>query len=145
MKLTPRIESIISRFKEEGRTIEGQKASLSALARVLGVHRQQLSLWSKGKAIPRPETIFYMAHVLNVRPEELYEFEPPTQEEKEAIIREYDEREKQDILRRRKKKEQELRKQGLPEELILDHLRLHGLTKYDHELAPDLTGHSADK
>ncbi|MBD1370744.1 helix-turn-helix transcriptional regulator [Hazenella sp. IB182357] len=133
MKLIPRIESIMIKRREEGFTIEGEKVSQTSLARELGVRKQQVSLWSRGGALPRPDTLFHMASILNVRPDELYEFIPPTEEERLENIRNFEEKEKEDLLRRKQKKTEELEKLGLTEEQIHFQLRQLGLLKYDEE------------
>jgi transcriptional regulator with XRE-family HTH domain len=133
MKLIPRIDSILMRRREEGWKIAGKKPSQTSLARALGVRKQQVSLWARGGAIPRPETIFHMALLLGVKPDELYEFIAPTEEEQELLIKEFDKKEKEDILRRKENKIKELREKGFTEEAIYEQIRIMGLTKYDQE------------
>ena len=131
MKLIPRIDSLLMRRREEGWKICGKKPSQTALARALGVRKQQVSLWARGGAMPRPETIFHMARLLGVRPDELYEFIPPTEEEQLQLVQEYDRKEKKDILRRRENKIKELRAKGYNEEMIQEQIRMMGLGKFD--------------
>jgi transcriptional regulator with XRE-family HTH domain len=121
------------RRREEGWKIAGKKPSQTSLARALGVRKQQVSLWARGGAIPRPETIFHMALLLGVKPDELYEFIAPTEEEQELLIKEFDKKEKEDILRRKENKIKELREKGFTEEAIYEQIRIMGLTKYDQE------------
>ncbi len=132
MKLIPRIDSVLTRRREEGWKIYEKKPSQTSLARALGVRKQQVSLWARGKAIPRSETIFHMAHLLGVRPDELYEYIPPTKEEQLEIVKEFDLKEKEDILRRKENKIRELRKKGYSDEIIQEQIRMMGLTKYDN-------------
>ncbi|MBA4602586.1 helix-turn-helix domain-containing protein [Thermoactinomyces mirandus] len=132
MKLIPRIDSVLTRRREEGWKIFGKKPSQTSLARALGVRKQQVSLWARGGAMPRSETIFHMAHLLGVRPDELYEFIPPTEKEQLEIIKEFDKKEKEDILRRKENKIRELREKGYSDEVIQEQIRMMGLTKYDH-------------
>ncbi|MFC7440545.1 hypothetical protein [Laceyella putida] len=135
MRLIPRINSILSKRREEGYKIYGQVPNQTSLARALGARKQQVSLWARGAAIPRPEAIFHMAHLLDVRPEELYEFVPPTEEEQLALIHEFETKEREDTLRRKEKKINELREKGLSEDAIQVKIKMLGLTKYDEELA----------
>jgi hypothetical protein len=69
--------------------------------------------------------------LLGVRPDELYEFIPPTEEEQLQLVREYDRKEMRDILRRREKKIKELRAKGYNDEMIQEYIRMLGLGKYD--------------
>jgi hypothetical protein len=69
--------------------------------------------------------------LLGVRPDELYEFIPPTEEEQLQLVREYDRKEMRDILRRRENKIKELRSKGYNDEMIQEHIRMLGLGKYD--------------
>ncbi|MGA8943879.1 MAG: helix-turn-helix transcriptional regulator [Thermoactinomyces sp.] len=132
MKLIPRIDSILMRRREEGWKIFGKKPSQTSLARALGVRKQQVSLWARGGAVPRAETIFHMAHLLGVRPDELYEYFPPTEKEQLEIIKDFDIKDKEDILRRKENKIRELREKGYSDEIIQKQIRMMGLTKYDH-------------
>jgi hypothetical protein len=74
-----------------------------------------------------------MALLLGVKPDELYEFIAPTEEEQELLIKEFDKKEKEDILRRKENKIKELREKGFTEEAIYEQIRIMGLTKYDQE------------
>lgn len=121
----------MSKRKEEGYLIGGRKVSQTTLARELGVRKQQVSLWSRGGAMPRPDTLFHMAYILGVRPDELYEFIPPTEEERQKNICLFEEKERDEMLKRKERKIAEFRKLGMNDEQITLNLRHLGLLKFD--------------
>jgi transcriptional regulator with XRE-family HTH domain len=63
--------------------------------------KQQLTMWSTGAAYPRPETMFKLAKILNVKVDDLY-----TLEETEEELQ----KEREEIERRLKEKEEEAKR-----------------------------------
>ncbi|SEN42313.1 helix-turn-helix transcriptional regulator [Lihuaxuella thermophila] len=79
-KLKPNIELVIAKKKNEGFKIElnGKKVKCSQthLAEKLNITKQQFSLWVNGRSFPRLEKAFELAHLLDVKVDELYTFIP---------------------------------------------------------------------
>jgi transcriptional regulator with XRE-family HTH domain len=124
MKLISKIGVMIATRKAEGFKLPGgKKLTQKNIAMELGVLDGQVTGWVKGTQHPRPMNLFHLAHLLNCKVDDLMEFVPPTEEEREQMIKERLEEERKKEAEKIEKKIIEWRKKGYSEEWIEEEVK----------------------
>jgi transcriptional regulator with XRE-family HTH domain len=124
MKLISKIGVMIALRKAEGYTLpDNQKLTQKNLARELGVQDIQLTNWVKGRVTPRTPFLFHLAHLLNCKVDDLLEFVPPTEEERQEILNKRSQDAEKKEKEQREKKIINWRRQGYSEEWIEEQLK----------------------
>lgn len=78
--LKPNLDLLFAIARNKGHKLElnGELVEVNQtnMAKLMGVTKQQFSLWNVGKSFPRAEKLYKMAHLLGCKVEELYDYIP---------------------------------------------------------------------